>query len=393
MPHRGRRWFLWALGLSLALHILTIGGDTITMLAGMFTGSGEQVKLRKPSKELAGQTLDDEPEKPAGLAGVKPADNLSITFQQPRTTGQVQSASATHPATPQSKKKLAAASRASHVASQVVAEVGKEAAARVAAQVNPLASNVAIASIASVAQPVASTPHVAMASAAASMPQAEMVAATKQFPRNVSITYYWGGTPATMTWHVERGEYVVSLQFNALGKREFRSEGKINNNGVVPMHWISLLNGEKQTEGIYDWDAKTITLDNKGDIKTEPLKEGAQDFLSAALQFSFKGANAQRFKQTLISGKKVYEDIPFEILGEATLYVSTKPVNATLLHGHYEDRVVDFWLATDWHSLPVRIKASFSGIGIDIQASEIRIGDKTVLSPSVLQRDPRRRGP
>ncbi|MBY0444913.1 MAG: hypothetical protein K2Q15_06865, partial [Burkholderiales bacterium] len=79
---------------------------------------------------------------------------------------------------------------------------------------------------------------------------------------------------------------------------------------------------------------------------------------------------------------KIYKDVPFEISGQASMRLGDKQIEAILLRGRFEDRTFDFWLAPQWHNMPVRMTLSLGSEGsFDIWANDIKINGEMVLEP------------
>ncbi|AOY01298.1 DUF3108 domain-containing protein [Jeongeupia sp. USM3] len=382
----GRRLLAFALIASLLLHLSGLFGELA--LAWWERPRGDDTPLRKPTQQLAAQELDDET-RPAGLAGVKPADK-QVVYLRPLAELVPPPRPAPRPAAkpvakPQPAKRLA-------VASAPVTQ----AAADIRTVASGIASEVASAVVASAAastpeREVASAPVVVAASAPAENGRAAQASApagfgkqARAFPKNVEITYVYGVFPVRMTWQVEQGDYRLKLAGALFGRtRVIESEGKVGRHGVVPQRFSDHKDGKLLNEANFDWDAKTVTLNDKGKLKTEEISPGDQDLFSAAFQFALQGAKMKNFTFAMVSGRKLYPEVTFEIRGETTLRLGDQKVDAILLHGDFEDRSFDFWLAPQWNNMPVRIQLTLgkdSG-SIDILANAITINGEQVLKP------------
>ena len=69
-----------------------------------------------------------------------------------------------------------------------------------------------------------------------------------------------------------------------------------------------------------------------------------------------------------------YMDIEKLRLGE-------REVDALLLRGDWKDRRIDFWLAPEWHNIPVRMTIALGreDLTLDIWANEIVLDGRRVL--------------
>ncbi len=152
----------------------------------------------------------------------------------------------------------------------------------------------------------------------------------------------------------------------------------------MPDRYADMRDGKLQNEAVFDWANNSVNMHDGDKHPTGALKPGDQDLLSAPFQFAQQGSRLKDFTFSLASGRKFYQDVPFEIRGQATLRLGGKPVDAVVLHGTYEDRVFDFWLAPQWSNLPVRMVIVLGkDAPIDVVATEVTIEGTTVLEPPI----------
>ncbi|SMC26900.1 Protein of unknown function [Andreprevotia lacus DSM 23236] len=362
---------MWALMASLLLHILSIGGDTLLRFADAWERD-EPLTLRKPTKSLTSMDIpEDEPAHT--LAGVKPAEQLSVQFGPA-------------PAKAKAARRVVAAAKAGKT--KVVASAVAAATASSASAVASAGTASGVAVVASAPQPV--TPAASMVAAAPTVvpsapetlptPQPE-IPREKQFPRKVEITYLWTAVPVKMLWEVDHGQYKLSLHGGLFGRtRDIVSEGKVGKTGVIPQRFSDTKDGKLLNEATFDWDAQNVQLNDDGKTSLEALKLGDQDLFSAAFQFALQGSKMKNFTFSMVSGRKLYRDVKFELRGEGTLTLGDKRIDAILLRGEFEDRVFEFWLAPEWNNMPVRIHLTLGKENtFNIWASQITINGETVL--------------
>lgn len=354
--------------LSMLLHLGWIFNEQIYAWAMQkpFTES----ELKKVTQKLSA-IADAASSKPAGLAGVKPVDSHVVylqTRQKPQPVA---------PALPkvQSKVKTIAASavavaKASEPASVASAVTPKPVVA-VASSVPEVASEVA--QVIAASQPETILPPLKESPL---MPE-------QSYPAQVEITYAYGIFPIRMSWKAEAGHYALKLRGALFSKsREFISDGEVGPKGVVPQRFADYRDGKLLNEALFDWQTKQVTLNDGGSHKFEELKTGDQDIFSAAFQLALQGAKMKDFTFTIASGRKIYKDVPFEISGQASLHLGDRQIEAILLRGRFEDRTFDFWLAPQWHNMPVRMTLSLGSEGsFDIWANDIKINGEMVLEP------------
>ncbi|GAB7127088.1 hypothetical protein JCM19000A_15950 [Silvimonas sp. JCM 19000] len=406
-PRAHRRWnrsrllLLGAFVLSLLLHVLSVSADLIYAWWSN-TPLDLNEKLAKVTHKLEDQSWDDD-ELPTSLKNVKRPERQTI-WLQPKQPLKLAAAAPTPTPAPKPKRRPKPTATPSPVLAQAASETHGASAVAATPTPEPLfaadrASAASAASMVALATPIptptplpASRP--AAAAAQASTPDASAVAALasgplkhKGFPRHASITYLYRGLPipARLTWEVENGRYHISLAAAMFGKsRALSSEGSISSRGLVPDRYADMRDGKLQNEAVFDWANNSVNMHDGDKHPTGALKPGDQDLLSAPFQFAQQGSRLKDFTFSLASGRKFYQDVPFEIRGQATLRLGGKPVDAVVLHGTYEDRVFDFWLAPQWSNLPVRMVIVLGkDAPIDVVATEVTIEGTTVLEPPI----------
>jgi hypothetical protein len=375
----------WALALSILLHLASVLAEPLANWLA-YRQIDDPV-LKKTDRKLQAQSLEDF-DKPAELAGVKPVEQQYVLLQKPQPI-----IAAAAPASPKPARKIAskvpaitpAVAKAGAVAASSVttvasaaASAGGTVASAVDSAVQKVASEASSVSVATVA--VASR-----SSKASSVSLATKIdrAAAKRFPRDVKIEYLLMGAPAYLHWQLEQGRYELRLDvpipFNA---RRFISRGKIDRHGVMPENFIEY---RKQFETPrfdvrFDWDKEEVTLIDGANQKIEPFAAGDQDLMSAALHLALMGGSQPKYDMALFSGRKRYPEVKFELKGEAMLKIGGKDIPALLMSSRTGERQVDFWLAPDWHNLPVRMVINFGKDGsYDLSAYNITLDGQKVL--------------
>lgn len=148
-----------------------------------------------------------------------------------------------------------------------------------------------------------------------------------------------------------------------LGERKLLSNGTVTKNGLKPKHF-ELHQGDNRKKTLindFDWDKNIINMQVKGEIRTQPLKKGAQDLLSYAYQFMFAQPAKARVGEnvinaTLTTGKKLNQyqykviarDLKMNAAGKEfrTLHIANTPEAG--------DEKKQLWLAEDQYYLPVQ---------------------------------------
>lgn len=378
----------WALALSILLHLASVLAEPVAHWLA-YRQIDDPV-LKKTERTLQTQLLEDLGA-PAELAGVKPAEQQYVLLQKQ------QPIIAAAPASPKPARKIA--SKVVPISS-AVATASAVAASSVAVQASAVASvgdNIAgdvTSEVASAVQKVASeasSVSVKTAALASRSSKASNVslatkidrAAAKRFPRDVKIEYRYLGFPAYLHWQLEQGRYELQLDVPIpRNARRFISRGKIDRHGVMPENFIEY---RKQFETPrfdvrFDWEKEEVTLIDGPNQKIEPFAAGDQDLMSAALHLALMGGSQPKYDMALFSGRKRYPEVKFELKGEATLKIGGKDIPALLMSSRTGERQVDFWLAPDWHNLPVRMVINFGKDGsYDLSAYNITLDGKKVL--------------
>ncbi|WP_028452261.1 DUF3108 domain-containing protein [Chitinilyticum aquatile] len=204
------------------------------------------------------------------------------------------------------------------------------------------------------------------------------------FPARVEIVYRYGAMPVNMQWQTGRDAYQLDVVLQILHKTiAYRSEGRLEGKAVIPLRFGEYRDRkpEPRYQADFNWQDGVVLLGKPGEQQPAPLEAGDQDLFSAAFQLALNGGRAQTM--TLLTGRKRYPGAVFVAQEKSTLRLGSKDVEVLLLHGELADRTVDYWLAPQWHNLPVRMTVNLPGDGsFDLWASEIRLDGRTVLQPA-----------
>lgn len=366
-------WLAW--GTSVLLHIALIVGPELR--EWLQTADHEETALRATQRKLKSQRPIDQP------AAKKQHPNMQFTVHlrgpdrgvAATSPAVIEAASVSEPVKPRRAK--ASPVKVAVVASQVnVASAPASRPAAVASAPVPASAVVMARAETGVASMGASAPAAAKAAPGA-YPSLE------RFPQDIRITYAWGPFLARTHWRVGNGHYDFEMQGNAFGKfMRVESRGQVNQDGIRPERYIEYHRidlAEPKYLVNFNWANKTVELGGPRDRKIEPLAEGDQDFFSAALHLALVGGDKPEYKFSLFSGRKRYQDIQFKAEGEATLRFGRRDVEAILVRGRWNERRADFWLAPQWHNLPVRMDLSLGNMGYDLWATRIEIDGQEVM--------------
>lgn len=360
-----RRTLWGAFILSLLMHVASIFSEEI--YAWLTQPEFEQTELKKPTRKLKAQTLEEEAQ--AALAGIKPPETLQVYLRRPRP--------------PKTVKKLAPKPAPAALPSRVIASTPQPAGPVIVSETLPAPVASVVASLpASVSPAPASMPQIASAPAVhpgEKHPNQELA----RFPNELKITYVYGIIPGHMTWKMVNGHYDLQLEGSFLfSSRIFHSSGKVNKNGVTPDRFVEYRNGKPDPyyQVDFDWKMLTAEVGEPGKRKTEAISAGDQDIFSTAFHVGLIGGTKPEQTFSIFSGRRKYPDAHLMLVGEAKLRLGEKEVDALLLRGEWGDRKVDFWLAPEWNNIPVRMTIVLGKeLSIDLWANEVSIEGKKVL--------------
>lgn len=202
------------------------------------------------------------------------------------------------------------------------------------------------------------------------------------FPRSVKVVYVVKGlVTADHQWIVRGKQYEIQTRGEILGKsRIWKSEGEIDQHGLRPLRFREYHDQIPEPKYMvdFDWATKKVLYGEPNQQKEAELEDGAQDIFSAAYQFALQGDRLPSFTMQVVSGRNSYK-LPFELKGEARLFLSGDYVNTLVLKGVNKQRRFSFYLAPDWHNLPVRMTFDDDGKVTDLIAVTMEIDGKTVL--------------
>lgn len=158
---------------------------------------------------------------------------------------------------------------------------------------------------------------------------------------------------------ITKGEGVYAL----MGERKLTSSGEVTKNGLKPKHFeLHQSNSSKKTLiNDFDWANKTLTMQVKGETKTEQLIVGTQDLLSYAYQFMFVPPTPARIAKNninvqLTTGKKLKEYAYKVQARKVMLDAANKQFNTVHISNSpaANEEKKQLWLAEDYYHLPVQ---------------------------------------
>jgi Protein of unknown function (DUF3108) len=171
----------------------------------------------------------------------------------------------------------------------------------------------------------------------------------------VSEHFYQQGTE----YHIEsltEGDGLAAL----LGKRVLQSTGVVGPEGLRPNHFeLHQGNNEKKASYVeFDWASNQLLMKNNGNLQTETLVPGVQDLVSFSYQWMFVPPSTADIALPVTTGKKLriyhYQVEPEKVL-ITTNQGEFNTVHLVGLPSEGKPTDKEFWLAVDYHYLPVKI--------------------------------------
>jgi hypothetical protein len=378
-----KRWVtpLLALALvaSLLLHVTAAFGDLIWDWWS-HDSQPDDTPLKATQRKLRSQTLDSATGKPTGLAGVTPADHLLVHLGLPSTHPVHASVATRVPPSDPHRPTPAHATKAlvptpPTPSAPAIAAADKPPEPPAPSQL-PNVMPVSRDAPAAPALPVTSEPPGNTAQPAVTA----RPVLSNPFPHRATINYLLNGfAPLEAKWQVDGNHYRLSLNIGMLGKAS--SEGDIDQHGLRPLRYQQFRVNESQPryQVDFDWASHTVRVGEPGKQKEELLQPGAVDVFSAGYQFALLGDQQPGFDIQVLTGRASYI-VSFALKGEAALTLSGITVPTLVLGGTKDSRSFDYYLAPDWHNLPVRIRYSDGDKSYDLVATQVIVDDQVVLA-------------
>jgi hypothetical protein len=145
-----------------------------------------------------------------------------------------------------------------------------------------------------------------------------------------------------------------------MGERVLTSTGAVTKEGLKPSHF-ELHQGKSAKKTLiadFNWAKSALTMQVKGEKKTEVLEKGTQDLASYLYQFMFNPPTKNEVNVTLTTGKKL-NHYQYKVMAR-DLKVDIVKTKYKTVHISNEATAGDdkkqLWLAQDKYYLPVRYK-------------------------------------
>lgn len=187
---------------------------------------------------------------------------------------------------------------------------------------------------------------------------------------NVTETYSQTGKQYSLQ-SVTKGSGVYAL----LGERKLLSQGDVTNDGLRPKHFESLQssNAKKTLINNFDWKARMLSMQVKGQAEQVALLPGTQDLLSVMYQFMFKPPTFGQLKLSITTGKRL-KTHQYQVNAQSAKLITPagefKVVELTEMDAADAKKI---YLATEKFALPVKIVVQDDGATIEQLLTQMTI--------------------
>jgi hypothetical protein len=202
----------------------------------------------------------------------------------------------------------------------------------------------------------------------------------RKFPRQVEMKYqvFYGSLLAGIAeidWSRADGHYQLESRIAPIigPTLRYRSTGRIDRSGLKPSDYQAWHNDDPREHAHFDWNNGQLEYGD-GSSTQVALQAGAQDIFSLIYQLALRGADTPPVQIT--TGKKVYQ-YPLAPVGEAEFDTGNGKIRALVFRALGEDDQTEFWLAPDFSNQPIRIIRTDPRMKLDMRVTDIVIDDNT----------------
>lgn len=147
-----------------------------------------------------------------------------------------------------------------------------------------------------------------------------------------------------------KGRGVLAL----LGTTRRTSRGTVSAEGLRPLEFTDERSGRNTARATFDWRMNTITLQYKGEPRTEPLPAQAHDRLAFVFDFAFAPPRRQEVTFDLYDGRGLSRHV-YTSAGQERIKTAVGDFDALKLIRAKDEARTEIWLASERSYLPLRI--------------------------------------
>lgn len=190
-------------------------------------------------------------------------------------------------------------------------------------------------------------------------------------PAQVELSFdvlHNGSSVAQVRHHLQHDGQVYELNeawsgkglYALLGSAHRSSRGRVGEAGLRPLEYRDERTGRRTARARFDWQAKTVTMQYKGEPRVVPLPPDASDRLAFLFDFAFSPPPAGEVTFHLMDGRGRSRHV-YEVQGTERLTTPGGQFEALRLVRRTHDEVAEIWLAVDRSYLPVRVRVTEKG--------------------------------
>lgn len=189
-------------------------------------------------------------------------------------------------------------------------------------------------------------------------------------PGSVSISYQITSAVAdgraVYSWERDGDNYRISGEAEAEGfftlflegRIRQESRGTVTDGGLRPESFVET-HPNNVREGLeFDWPARQVTFSRAGNNRTTPLVDNTLDWLSMIFQLAHLPPRGESTTLQVFTQRRMYK-FALQVVGMEEIEIPLGRVRALHLR-HVDEKdpreVVDVWLGTDHHNLPVKLR-------------------------------------
>ena len=147
-----------------------------------------------------------------------------------------------------------------------------------------------------------------------------------------------------------KGRGVLAL----LGTTRRTSRGTVSAEGLRPLEFTDERTGRNTARASFDWRMNTVTLQYKGEPRTEPLPAHAHDRLAFVFDFAFAPPRRQEVAFDLFDGRGLSRQV-YTSDGRERIKTAVGDFEALRFIKGKDEARTEIWLASELSYLPLRI--------------------------------------
>lgn len=143
--------------------------------------------------------------------------------------------------------------------------------------------------------------------------------------------------------------------YGLAGSIERASRGMVDANGLRPVEYVDKRRGRLRDAVHFDWSARTLRQQRRGEVRSAPLPDRASDPLAFFYEFAFGEPAPAGGKMAVVNGRRISHYI-FQLAGRERLSTAAGDFDTLkLLREKPDGERAELWLATKRSFIPVRI--------------------------------------